>query len=86
MDLDLVNAGFQLAGGWFTWKNAYQLWLDKRLAGTYWPTTAYFMTLGFWNLFLFKGLALGVSFWSGVVLVSGNAVWVALALVYRGRK
>lgn len=83
MNVDLVNAAFQLVGGYFTWKNAHQLWQDKKLVGAYWPTTAFFVVWGGWNLIMFHGLSFALSFWAGVVLLTGNAAWVVLALYYQ---
>lgn len=80
---DLINGLFELAGAGFTWRNAVQLLRDRELRGVYWPTSAFFSTWGVWNLAYYPALGQWLSFAGGVLLVSGNLAWVALAVRIR---
>lgn len=77
---DLINAGFELLGAAFTWRNALQLYRDRQIKGVYWPTMAFFAVLGLWNLYYYPSLGQWASFAAGVVLVAGNLAWVGLAV------
>lgn len=77
---DLINGGFELLGAVFTWRNFLQLRLDRDIRGVYWPTTAFFAAWGLWNLIYYPALHQWASFAGGVLLVSGNLAWVAMAI------
>lgn len=77
---DLINGGFELLGAVFTWRNYLQLRRDRRVAGVYWPTTAFFAAWGLWNLIYYPTLGQWASFAGGVLLVAGNVAWVVLAI------
>lgn len=85
MTPDIGNALFEAGGAWFTWRNAWQLWKDKQIRGAYWPAWFFFAAWGLWNLYYYPALAQWYSFTAGVALVTGNLIWCALALKYRGR-
>lgn len=80
---DLINGAFELLGAYFTWRNLLQLRRDRRLAGVYWPMVAFFTAWGLWNLVYYPALGQWASFAGGVLLVAGNAAWVALAIRLR---
>ena len=77
---DLINGLIELVGAGLTWRNAWQLHTDRQIRGVYWPTTLFFALWGFWNLFYYPFLDQWISFTAGVVLVSGNVIWVAMAI------
>jgi len=77
---DIINAAFELFGAIFTWRNALQLYRDRRILGVYWPTWVFFSAWGLWNLYYYPALDQWFSFWAGVVLVIGNLAWVAMAI------
>jgi hypothetical protein len=77
---DLINGLIELAGAWFTWRNAWQLMRDRKLCGVYWPTTVFFTVWGVWNLFFYPSLGQWFSFYAGILLVIGNAAWLIFAL------
>lgn len=77
---DLINGSFELVGAVFTWRNFVQLRRDRALVGVYWPTTAFFTAWGAWNLIYYPALSQWFSFMGGVLLVAGNAAWVATAI------
>lgn len=77
---DLINGLFELFGAYFTWRNAWQLHLDRSIKGVYWPTTVFFTLWGGWNLIYYPALQQWASFIGGIALVAGNVIWVALAI------
>jgi polyferredoxin len=85
---DYINAGFELVGALFTWRNALQLWRERELRGVYWPTWAFFAAWGAWNLVYYPSLGQWWSFVAGIALVTGNVAWVCLAVrvVLRARE
>jgi hypothetical protein len=83
---DLINGGFEMLGAVLTWRNFEQLRRDRTIAGVYWPTTAFFSAWGGWNLIYYPALGQWASFCGGVLLVSGNVAWVALALKLRNER
>ena len=76
---DLINGIFESIGAIMTWRNYIQLRRDMNFSGVYWPCTAFFSTWGIWNLIYYPSLNQWFSFVGGIVLVSGNLMWVALA-------
>ncbi|HRJ52251.1 MAG TPA: hypothetical protein PLE99_05765 [Candidatus Thiothrix moscowensis] len=86
MQPDMINGLFELVGAYFAWMNAYTLWKEREVKGVYWPTTAFFAAWGIWNLYYYPALGQMWSFYAGVLLVSGNAAWVVLALRFRACK
>ena len=83
MSQDWINGGFELIGAYFIWINAYMLHKDKEIKGVYWPAWAFFAVWGLWNLYYYPSLDQYVSFYAGIVLVSGNIVWVGMAVKLR---
>ena len=83
MLVDWINGSFEIIGGVLSWMNVKKLQKDKHLAGVYWPVTAFFSVWGLWNLFYYPSLDQWVSFVGGLFLVSGNSVWVLLAIKYQ---
>lgn len=77
---DLVNASIELVGALFTWRNAWQLGIDREIRGVYWPTSLFFAVWGLWNLYYYPVLDQWASFSAGLVLVAGNIAWVAMAI------
>ena len=80
---DMVNGALEFAGAWFTWRNAWQLWVDKEVKGVYWPMTLFFAGWGLWNLFYYSHLNQPWSWAGGLVLVAGNVAWVTLYWRFR---
>lgn len=79
---DLINALFELGGGWFTWNSALALYKAKKLEGVYWPSFWFFGFWGLWNLYFYPMVDAPLSFWGGVILVGGNLWWMALYAKY----
>jgi len=77
---DLINGSIELVGAIFSWRNAWQLRLDREIRGVYWPTSLFFAAWGLWNLYYYPALGQWASFSAGLVLVAGNVAWVAMAI------
>lgn len=85
MSPDLINGCVELVGSVFTWRNAYQLYRDRKVSGVYWPATAFFTLWGFWNLYYYPVLGQWFSLAGGTMLSLGNAAWLlCLALCTKG--
>lgn len=77
---DIINGLIEIAGAGFTWRNAWQLWKDREVRGVYFPTSLFFTVWGTWNLYYYPSLAQWFSFYAGILLVTGNVAWVAMAV------
>lgn len=82
---DLINGGFESMSGLLGWINVTKLVKDKQVKGVYWPMTFFFTIWGLWNLWYYPALHQSWSFIGGLVIVSSNAVWVAIAIMYSHR-
>jgi hypothetical protein len=83
---DLINGTFELGGGILCWLNVQRLRKDRRVQGVDWRVSAFFSAWGFWNLFYYSNLNQWCSFAGGLMLVTANTTWVALALRYRSAR
>lgn len=82
--LDLINGlVFECVGSWFAWRNALELYRNKRVVGVYWPVYAFYSVWGIWSLVYYYTLSQWVSLVGGAGIVSGNITWLMLALHYR---
>jgi len=79
---DLINGGFEMGTGLAAWHGAWCLYRDKRMLGFSKFIMPWVTAWGFWNLYYYPHLAQWLSFIGGVVVVSGNALFVALMLNY----
>jgi hypothetical protein len=83
---DLVNGGFECIGAYGAWRNAYQLYKDRKISGVYWPLYLFYFGWGCWNLVYYPSLSQWLSTVGGVVLTLGNLAWVIMAIRLRLRK
>lgn len=80
---DLVNASFELFGGFFIFRNCFFLWRDKLVKGVSVLSTVFFTGWGFWNLYYYPSLGQWVSFLGGLLITLGNVFYVSLMIYYR---
>ena len=80
---DLINAIFNLSGGFFIGLNIRSILHHKCLKGTNIFTIIFFTSWGIWNLFYFSNLQQAISFYCGIVITLANIVWLGLAFKYR---
>jgi O-antigen ligase len=84
MNLDHVNAGFELAGACCRAYDCWRLYKAKRYSGVHPASTIFFFSWGLWNIILFTGIPNFLySLTCSVFLCSMNAVWLILAYIYR---
>jgi len=83
---DLINASFELFGGFFILMHCWVAYKDKAVAGVSIISVAFFSLWGFWNLFYYPHLGQMLSFYAGVFIVLANLLWVGLLLKYRALK
>ncbi len=76
---DLINGLFELGGAVVSWINVYKLYKDKVISGVYWPMWIFFSSWGLWNLIYYPSVGHYISFYAGIVLVSGNITWSVMA-------
>ena len=79
---DWVNGTFESIGGIFLWYNVWRLSCDKKVKGVSVGSTAFFTLWSWWNLYFYPHNDLWLSFLGGLLIVSANTAWVALAVAY----
>lgn len=84
MNNDLINAAFEMAGGFFILLSVRRAYLDKKVAGVSWLHVLFFTFWGAWNLYYYPSLGQYLSFYAGQFLVLVNTIWVS-QLIYYGR-
>lgn len=82
MNPDLINGVFELVGGVLYILNIKELYQSKKLEGVSVLPTTFFTSWGLWNLFYYPSLDQWFSFFGGLLLVTVNAIWVAMAFYY----
>ncbi len=80
MDIDNVNAAFEVAGSLVVWLNVRQLLRDRKVAGVHWGVTGFYLFWGIFNLYFYGSLGYWWSFGGQVAMLSGNVAWLALVI------
>ena len=80
---DVINGLFELIGGLLTFGNCWKLFKDKEVKGVMWQLTFFFTSWGFWNLFYYGSLGQICSQIGGVIMVTGNLVWICQVIYYK---
>jgi hypothetical protein len=80
--IDLANAAFEVVGGLMVFDHCRALWRDKEVKGVSIPATCMFVSWGIWNLYYYPMLEQWASFAGGLVIVTGNTLWVWLMFYY----
>ena len=83
---DIINGAFETLGGVMNWTNVWAIWKDKKVRGVNIWASVLFTAWGFWNLYYYPHLNQWASFLGGLVIVSANFVWIALAFYYRRKR
>lgn len=81
---DLINAAFELLGGFFVIAHCRAICRDRVVQGLSIPAVVFFTAWGWWNCFYYPHLGQWLSFAGGIALVIANTVYVGL-LVYFSR-
>lgn len=80
---DMMNGWFESIGGLMVLNNCRVLYKQKIVRGVSLISTAVFMSWGFYNPFYYAHLHQWLSFSGGMIIVSGNLLWLYLALYYK---
>ena len=80
---DIINASFEVLGGFFILNHCRVVWKDKAVAGVSIVSTIFFSGWGLWNIYYYPSLDQWYSFWGGLFIVAANLLWVALLIKYR---
>lgn len=83
IDKDLINSGFELAGGFFALNHCRVLFEDKETRGVSLVSAAFFASWGFWNLVYYTALTQPLSFYAAIFLSSANTVYMGMMVYYR---
>ena len=83
---DVINGSYEFIGGVFILLNCYRLYKDKMIRGCSIISTAFFCSWGYWNLYYYPSLNQWWSFIGGILIVTGNTLWVWLAIYYSRKK
>jgi hypothetical protein len=83
MDVDQVNAVFELGSAALLTLNVRTLARDKKLAGVSIIPTSWFSLWGAWNLIYYKSLGQTFSWIAGIAVFMLNTYWVILAVYYK---
>lgn len=83
---DIINAMFELFGGFFILNHCWVAYKDKAVAGVSIVSVIFFSLWGYWNLYYYPSLDQMWSFYGGVFIVITNTLWVFLLLKYRAIK
>jgi len=86
MNADLINAIFELGGGFFILLHCKAVFKDKAVAGVSVLAVIFFSLWGFWNLYYYPSLNQMLSFYSGIFIAMANTFWVGLLLYYGNKK
>lgn len=79
---DAINAGFELGAAVAMWVNVAKLLRDRKVAGVYWPVSAFYTVWGLWNIWFYATLGAPLSAWASWCVMLANATWVLLAIRY----
>lgn len=81
---DIINALFELFGGFFILNHCRVLWRDKEVKGVSIISTIFFTLWGLWNLYFYPSLGQWWSFVGGIMIVIANFIWVGLLIKFSG--
>lgn len=82
IDKDLINSGFESAGGFFALNHCRVLFEHKETRGVSMVSAAFFASWGFWNLVYYTALTQPLSFYGAIFLSSANTVYLGMMVYY----
>lgn len=83
MFLDKINSMFEFAGAIVTWMNVHSLYKAKKVIGINYASVIVFSLMGVWHLCYYSALDQFLSFYSGILIVSGNVTWLLLLFIFK---
>ncbi len=85
MNIDLMNACFELVGCFLVWGNVKALLRDRQVQGVNLTVAAFYVLWGLSNTVYYYHLGHWLSLFGDLGIVSANITWLALALRFRAR-
>ena len=79
---DLINACFELGGGFIILLNISKVYKDKEVKGFHWVVLLFFTLWGYWNLYYYPYLHQWLSFIGGLSIVSSNTIYLSMIIYY----
>ncbi len=79
---DFINGSFETLGGVTTFLNCWRLYKDKEVKGVVWQLTIFYTAWGLWNMYYYPYLNQWLSFAGGLVIVTGNILWIMQVIWY----
>lgn len=86
MSPDIINALFEVFGGYFIYLHVKQAYRDKVIKGVSVAAISFMTVWGIWNLYYYPSLDQWWSFLGGVVIVIMNFIWVSLVIYYKKKE
>ena len=83
---DIINASFEVFGGFFILNHCRIVYKDKMVAGVSIASTVFFSCWGLWNIYYYPSLDQLWSFYGGIFIVCVNSLYVGLLIYYRNNK
>lgn len=80
---DLINASFELSGGFFVLNHCRVLLRDKEVKGVSIISTVFFALWGLWNLGFYYSIELYISWIGGMIITFANFFWIYLLIKYK---
>jgi hypothetical protein len=78
VNIDAINAGFELTGAVMNWFNLAALVRDKEIKGVHWFTTVIYCSWGLWHVVYFSELNQPLSFAGNALGTLANVCWLLL--------
>jgi hypothetical protein len=82
---DLINATFELSGGYFVFRHCQETMRVKSVKGVSFLSLIFFTFWGIWNLWYYPHLGQWASFVGGIAITVANMFWIYLIFKYRNK-
>jgi hypothetical protein len=79
---DVINASFEMSGGFFLILNVLKLRVDKIVRGISWITVLFFTVWGFWNIYYYAELSQWASWFATMFICFVNCVYTFQLIYY----
>ena len=86
MTPDIINATFELLGGFFILHHCWVLHQDKMVRGVSIMSVIFFTAWGGWNLYYYPFLGQWASTVGALFIMAANILYVSMLLHYKGKQ
>lgn len=76
MNLDFINAAFELGGAAAALENVRTTYIAKKVVGVSKLSTFWFSSWGYFNLIYYKNLGQTLSYYAAAVIATVNLFWL----------